>query len=64
MAENRELALVLKKLVADDFQKELKSSQGALSSFNTFIKDWRTQLWNEGLRIAAAGEEGADMRGE
>lgn len=43
MAENRELALVLK-LVADQFQSELKKSQGALSGFNSFIKDWKTQF--------------------
>lgn len=40
MAENRELALVLK-LVDDDFKKELQSSKGALSGFNDLIKDWR-----------------------
>ena len=43
MSENRELALVLK-LVADQFQSELKKSQGALAGFNSFIKDWKTQL--------------------
>ncbi len=43
MDENRELALVLR-LVADNFQSELKKSQGALSGFNTFIRDWKTQL--------------------
>lgn len=54
MAENRELALVLK-LVADQFQSELKKSQGALSGFNTFIKDWKTQLGAiSGVLIAVA----------
>jgi hypothetical protein len=48
MAENRELALVLK-LVADQFQSELKKSGGALQDFNSFIKDWKTQV------VAAAG---------
>jgi hypothetical protein len=43
MAENRELALVLK-LVADQFQSELKKSGGALGEFTSFIKDWKTQL--------------------
>ena len=43
MAENRELALVLK-LVADQFQSELKKSGGALGEFNRFISDWKTQL--------------------
>jgi hypothetical protein len=43
MAENRELALVLK-LVADNFQSELKKSGGALGELNSFIKDWKTQL--------------------
>lgn len=36
MAENRELVLVLR-LVANEFPKELKNSQGALSSFNTLV---------------------------
>jgi len=43
MSENRELALVLK-LVADQFSGELTKQQGALGSFNSFIKDWKTQL--------------------
>lgn len=43
MAENRELALVLK-LVADQFQSELKKSGGALQDFTSFIKDWKTQI--------------------
>ncbi len=43
MSENRELALILK-LVADQFSSELKKQQGALGSFNNFIKDWKTQL--------------------
>ncbi len=54
MAENRELALVLK-LVADQFQSDLKKSQGALSGFNSFIKDWKTQLGAvSGMLVAVA----------
>ncbi|NOS81305.1 MAG: hypothetical protein HOP32_06970 [Nitrospira sp.] len=48
MAENRELALVLK-LVADNFNSELKKSGGMLGEFNRFISDWKTQL------VAAGG---------
>ena len=59
MAENRELALVLK-LVADEFQKELKNSQGALSSFNNFIKDWRTQLAAAGTALFAIAKSTAN----
>lgn len=43
MAENRELALVLK-LVADQFQSELKRSGGIVGEFQKLIGDWRTQL--------------------
>ena len=54
MSENRELALVLK-LVADNFQSELKKSQGALSGFNSFVKDWKTQLTAvSGVLVAVA----------
>jgi hypothetical protein len=60
MAENRELALVLK-LVADEFQKELKNSQGALSSFNNFIKDWRTQLAAAGTALFAVAKATANF---
>jgi hypothetical protein len=60
MAENRELALVLK-LVADEFQKELRNSQGALSSFNTFIKDWRTQLAAAGTALFAIAKSTANF---
>lgn len=63
MAENRELALVLK-LVADEFQKELKNSQGALSSFNNFIKDWRTQLAAAGTALFAIAKSTANYGDE
>lgn len=63
MAENRELALVLR-LVADEFQKELKNSQGALSSFNTFIKDWRTQLAAAGTALFAIAKSTANYGDE
>lgn len=60
MAENNELALVLK-LVADQFQSELKNSQGALSQFNTFIKDWRTQLAAAGTALFAVAKSTANF---
>ncbi|MDH5738720.1 MAG: hypothetical protein OEY77_00175 [Nitrospira sp.] len=63
MAENRELALVLK-LVADEFQKELKSSQGALGSFNKFIQDWRTQLAAAGTALFAITKSTANYGDE
>lgn len=63
MAENRELALVLK-LVADQFQNELKNSQGALSSFNSFIKDWRTQLAAAGTALFAVAKSAANYGDE
>lgn len=59
MAENRELALVLK-LVADQFQNELKKSQGSLSSFNNFIKDWKTQLAAAGTALFAIAKSTAN----
>ncbi|MBI5673486.1 MAG: hypothetical protein HZC50_09655 [Nitrospirae bacterium] len=59
MAENRELALVLR-LVADDFKKELQSSKGALSGFNDFIKDWRTQLTAAGTALFAVAKSTAN----
>lgn len=52
MAENRELALVLK-LVADNFSSELKKQQGALGEFNRFISDWKTQLVAGGAALFA-----------
>lgn len=60
MAENRELALVLK-LVADQFQAELKSSQGALGQFNSFIKDWKTQLTAAGTALFAVAKSTANF---
>lgn len=63
MVENRELALVLR-LVADEFQKELKSSQGAISGFNNFIKDWRTQLTAAGTALFAIAKSTANYGDE
>lgn len=60
MAENRELALVLK-LVADQFQSELRKSQGAMSGFNDFIKDWRTQLIAAGTALFAIAKSTANF---
>lgn len=60
MAENRELALVLR-LVADEFKSELKNSQGALSQFNDFIKDWKTQLAAAGTALFALAKSTADF---
>lgn len=60
MAENRELALVLK-LVADQFQSELKNSQGALGQFNSFIKDWKTQLTAAGTALFAVAKSTANF---
>lgn len=63
MAENRELALVLK-LVADEFQKELKNSQGALASVNNFVKDWRTQMAAAGTALFAVAKSAANYGDE
>lgn len=60
MAENRELALVLK-LVADQFQSELKNSQGALGQFNSFLKDWKTQLTAAGAALFAITKSTANF---
>ena len=59
MAENRELALVLK-LVADQFQSELKKQQGALGEFNKFISDWKTQLTAAGAALFAIAKTTAN----
>lgn len=58
MSENRELALILK-LVADQFSSELKKQQGALGSFNNFIKDWKTQLAAAGGALFAIAKSTA-----
>lgn len=60
MAENRELALVLK-LVADQFQSELRNSQSQLSQFNNFIRDWRTQLTAVGTALFAVAKSTANF---
>jgi hypothetical protein len=63
MAENRELALVLK-LVADQFQSELRNSQGALGSFTHFIKDWKTQVTAAGTALFAIAKSTANYGDE
>ncbi len=59
MAENRELALVLK-LVADQFQSELKKTGGALGELNRFISDWKTQLAAGGAALFAIAKSTAN----
>jgi len=60
MAENRELALVLK-LVADNFQSELKKTGGMLGDFNRFITDWKTQLVAVGGGLFAIAKSAANF---
>lgn len=54
-----EVAVVLK-LVADQFQAELKKSGGALGQFNTLIKDWKTQLTAVGVALLAIAKSTAN----
>ena len=54
-----EVAVVLK-LVADQFQAELKKSGGALGQFNTLIKDWKTQLTAVGVALFAIAKSTAN----
>ena len=63
MAENRELALVLK-LVADQFQSELKKSGGALGEFNKFVSDWKVQLTAVGTTLFAVAKSTANYGDE
>lgn len=63
MAENRELALVLK-LVADQFQSELKRQEGALQNFNNFINNWKTQLVAAGAAMFAIAKTTANYGDE
>jgi len=63
MAENRELALVLK-LVAENFQSELKKSGGMLGEFNKFISDWKTQLVAAGGALFAIAKSTANYGDE
>lgn len=63
MAENRELALVLK-LVADQFQSELRKSGGALGEFNRFVSDWKTQLTAAGAALFAIAKSTANYGDE
>ena len=59
MAENRELALVLR-LVADQFSSELKKQQGLLGEFNSFITNWKTQLVAAGGALFAIAKSTAN----
>lgn len=63
MAENRELALVLK-LVADQFQSELKKSGGLIGDFQKIIGDWRTQLTAAGGALFAIAKSTANYGDE
>ena len=60
MAENRELALVLR-LVADNFQNELKKSGGLVGEFQKFIGDWKTQLTLAGTALFAIAKSTANF---
>ncbi len=60
MADNRELALVLK-LVADQFQSELKKSGGALGQFQQFITNWKTQVTLAGTALFAVAKSTANF---
>jgi hypothetical protein len=63
MVDNRELALVLK-LVADQFNAELKKQQSALGSFGSFIKDWRVQLAGAGTILFGIAKSTANYGDE
>lgn len=63
MAENRELALVLK-LVADNFNSELKKSGGMLGEFSSFVKDWKTQLATAGTVLFTIAKSTANYGDE
>lgn len=63
MAENRELALVLK-LVADQFQSEMKKSGGVVGEFSKFIGDWKTQLAAAGTALFAVAKSTANYGDE
>ena len=63
MTDNRELALVLK-LVADQFQSELKKSGGLLGDFQKAISDWRVQLTAVGTALFAIAKSTANYGDE
>lgn len=63
MAENRDLAVILK-LVADQFQSELKKSGGMVGEFNKFISDWKTQLTATTAAIFAIAKSTANYGDE
>ncbi len=60
MAENRELALVLK-LVADQFNSEMKKSGGIVGEFSKLIGDWKTQLTLAGTALFAIAKSAANF---
>ena len=60
MAENRELALVLK-LIADQFQAEMKKSHGVTSDFANFLTSWKTQLAAVGTALFAVAKSTANF---
>ncbi len=47
--------------MADQFQQGLRDSQGVLSSFNTLIKDWRTQVTVTGTVLFAIAKRTANF---
>ena len=63
MAENRELALVLK-LIADQFQSELKKSHGLTADFANFLTSWKTQLTAVGTALFAVAKSTANYGDE
>lgn len=63
MSDNRDMALVLK-LVADQFQSELKRQEGALSNFNSFITNWKTQLVAAGAALFGIAKSTANYGDE
>lgn len=63
MATNPEMAVVLK-LVADQFQRELKKSEGMLGSFNSFVTNWKTQLTAVGGVLFAIAKSTANYGDE
>ena len=50
MADNTELAVVLK-LVADQFQSELKKSKGSLGDFTRELVGWKTAATEIGTTL-------------
>jgi len=63
MPENRELALVLK-LIADQFQSEMKKSGGIAQDFQRVVADWRVQLTAVSGALFAVAKSTADYGDE